>query len=81
MNCSRCTGFMLKDHFLDLKGGFGEMWAKSWRCVNCGHTHDAVIERNRLAQEEKVLVFSSGEPDDQDDEVYLGAETFIGIAA
>ena len=57
------------------------MWASSWHCVNCGHIHDAVIERNRLAQEEKVLVCSSGEPDDQDDEVYLGAEAIIGIAA
>ena len=46
---------MLEELFLDIKGGFGEMWARSWRCVNCGYVHDAVIERNRLALREKVL--------------------------
>ena len=55
MTCSRCSGFMLGDHFLDFEGSYGEFWAKSWRCVNCGHVHDAVIERNRLALREKVL--------------------------
>jgi len=73
---------MLEDQFLDLQGGYGEMWASSWRCVNCGHTYDAVLEHNRLVQEEKVLVCSSGEPDDQADKVYhLGAEAFIATAA
>ena len=81
MTCSRCSGFMLEDQFLDLEGAYGEMWASSCRCVNCSHTHDPVLERNRLAQEKRVLVISSGEPDDQNVEVYLGVETFIGIAA
>ncbi|MEP6959164.1 MAG: hypothetical protein ABI980_10590 [Nitrospirota bacterium] len=62
---------MLEKLFLDLKGGYGEMWASIWHCVNCGHTHDPVIERNRLAQEEKVLVLSSGGLDDQDDKVHF----------
>ena len=81
MTCSRCSGFMFVDQFLDLKGGYGEMWASSWRCVNCGHVQDSVIEQHRLARQEKVLVRSSGEPDYQDDEVHLGAESFIRIAA
>jgi|GEM_PF-1289762 hypothetical protein len=55
MSCSRCSGFMLEDHFLDFEGSSGEFWSRSWRCVNCGHVHDAVIERNRLALREKVL--------------------------
>lgn len=41
----------------------------------------AVIEQNRLAQQEKALVLPIGEPDYQDDEVHLGAESFIGLAA
>ena len=45
MHCSRCHGLMLKDHFLDMEGAFGEMWAQSWRCMNCGAVHDAVIEQ------------------------------------
>ena len=32
MTCSRCHGFMVKDHFLDSQGQFREMWATSWRC-------------------------------------------------
>lgn len=81
MKCSRCEGFMVEDHFLDFEGQFREMWATSWRCVNCGRTHDTVIEQNRLAREATVLVVPSGEPDYQDDEVHLGAEAFIKKAA
>jgi hypothetical protein len=76
MRCSRCHGLMLKDHFLDMEGGFGEMWAQSWRCMNCGAVHDAVIEQHRLARQQNVLV-TDGEPEN----IYLGAEAFIRPAA
>ena len=59
MHCSRCRGFMVEDHFLDIEGGFREMWTASWRCMNCGHVHDAVIEQHRLAQQETVVVCPS----------------------
>ena len=81
MTCSRCSGFMRESLFLDMEGGYGKMWVSSWHCLNCGHTHDPVLERNRSAQQEKVLVLPSGEPDDQDDDVHLGAESFIRRAA
>ena len=81
MTCSRCRGLMIEDQFLDLQGAYGEMWTTSLRCVNCGHVLDAVIEQNRLAHQEKVLVLPSGEPDEQDDEVYLESEAFIRRAA
>jgi len=29
MTCSRCCGFMVEDHFLDLEGAYGEMWTTS----------------------------------------------------
>ena len=80
MHCSRCQGLMRKDHLLDMEGGFGEMWAQSWRCVNCGAVHDAVIAQNRLAHEANVLVLTSGQPDTQEDD-YLGGEAFIRPAA
>ena len=67
MSCSRCSGFMLEDHLLDFEGGYGDFWARSWRCVNCGHVHDAVIERNRLAHREKVYSFR--EPNYQEERV------------
>ena len=81
MECTRCQGLMLKDQLLDLEGGYGEMWANSWRCVNCGHAHDAVIEWNRRAHAEKVWAVPSGEPDYQEDDVHLGAAAIIRIAA
>jgi hypothetical protein len=69
MTCSRCQGFMIEDHFLDLKGACGEMWTTSWRCANCGRVHDAVIEQHRLACHGKA-----SKP--QKDEVYLGMKSF-----
>ena len=81
MTCSRCSGFMRESLFLDMGSGYEEMWASSWHCVNCGNVHDPVIERNRLAQQEKALVLPSGEPDYQDDEIHLGPEASINLAA
>jgi hypothetical protein len=81
MTCSRCSGLMLEDHFLDMEGSYGQMWTTSWRCMNCGRVHDSVIEQNQLAREEKVLAPPRGEPNYQDDEVHLGAESFIRRAA
>ena len=77
MSCSRCGGHMIEDHFLDFEGSYGQMWTTSWRCVNCGRVHDSVIEQHRLAQQEKLLVLSSGLPDNQDGEVNLGTGSII----
>ena len=81
MTCSRCSGFMQESLFLDVQGSYGERWASSWHCLNCGHTHDPVLERNRLVQQEKVLVVPSGEPGNQDDDIHLGPEASISLAA
>ena len=81
MRCSRCQGLMLKDHFLDMEGGFGEMWAQSWRCLSCGAIYDAVIEANRRASQHNALVVASDEAISQEDDLYLGGETFIRPAA
>jgi hypothetical protein len=77
MRCLRCYGFMVEDPFLAFEGSYGQKLPTRWRCVNCGRVHDSVIEQNRLAHQEKVLVLPSGEPDYQDEEVHLGAESFI----
>jgi uncharacterized Zn finger protein len=81
MTCSRCQGLMVKDQLFDLEGTYGHMWTTSLRCMNCGHVHDAVIAQHRLARQEQVVVVSSPEPDYQDDEVHLGAESFLRLAA
>ena len=81
MNCTRCRGLMVEDHLLDFEGTSGYMWTKGYRCMNCGHIHDPVIEQHRLARQGMLLVLPSGEPDYGDEEVHLGAESFIVRAA
>ena len=81
MNCSRCRGLMVEDHFLDLEGTTGYMWTVGCRCMNCGHVHDPVIEQHRLARRKHALANLSSEPDYQDEEVHLGAESFVARAA
>jgi uncharacterized Zn finger protein len=77
MSCSYCSALTVEDHFLDFEGSYGQMWAARWHCVNCGRVHDSSIELNRLVQQEQGLALPTGEPDDQDDEVHLGAESMI----
>jgi hypothetical protein len=77
MNCKGCQGLMVEDQLLDFEGTYGQMWATSWRCVNCGRVQDSVIEQNCRVRQGKVLVLPSGEADDRDDEVYLEAESRI----
>jgi hypothetical protein len=67
---------MIEDQLLDFESEYAQMWARSLRCVNYGYVHDSVIERNRLAQQEKSLALPSGVPDYQDD-VHLGVESII----
>ena len=47
MTCRRCQGCMARDHFLDLQESGGEWWLEGWRCINCGHVFDPVVENNR----------------------------------
>jgi hypothetical protein len=68
---------MVEDHLFDFEGTQGFMLMKGWRCVNCGRVHDSAIEQHRVARQEKVLALPRGEPDYQDDEVHLGAESSI----
>ena len=56
MECIRCQGLMVKDHFFDFEGTHGFMWMKGWRCMNCGHAADPLIVANRRLHEATVLV-------------------------
>jgi hypothetical protein len=47
MTCLRCNGLMVEDHFFDFEGTYGFMWMRGWRCMNCGHAADPIIEANR----------------------------------
>ncbi|MBX3300848.1 MAG: hypothetical protein KF693_01395 [Nitrospira sp.] len=55
MNCSRCQGLLVRDHFLDFDGTIGHMWASGYRCMNCGNVLDPVIEKHRLAKNQPAL--------------------------
>ncbi len=56
MNCTRCQGLMLKEQMIDLEGGYGEMWTSSWRCFNCGHRDDAVLQHHRKLSAKPMAV-------------------------
>jgi hypothetical protein len=47
MHCTRCQGVMREDQFFDLEGTQGFMWMRGWRCVNCSHAVDPLIDANR----------------------------------
>jgi len=54
--CTRCHGLMLEEQMIDMEGDYGEMWVRSWRCFNCGHRDDAVLQRHRQLYVKSVAV-------------------------
>jgi hypothetical protein len=63
MDCIRCQGLMVGDHFFDLQGTQDFMWMKGWRWMICGHAVDPLIEANRRSQEAMICVLLSEEVD------------------
>jgi C4-type Zn-finger protein len=59
MSCIRCQGLMLEEHLIDMEAGYGEMWSRSSRCVNCGHRDDAVIQHHRRLPANHIVVTPS----------------------
>jgi hypothetical protein len=56
MSCIRCQGLMLEEQMIDMEADYGEMWTRSWRCVNCGHRDDAVLQHHRQLQARPIAV-------------------------
>ena len=81
MTCSRCRGLMVEDRLLDIAGSLEPQWVTSWRCVNCGHIHDAVIAHNRLVQKRTIVMIASGKPERHDDEARFDMEPTVRVAA
>ena len=50
MNCHRCHGLMVVDHFIDMEDEMGCLWMRAWRCMNCGEVEDPEIYRHRMIQ-------------------------------
>jgi hypothetical protein len=65
MNYTRCLGWMIKDHFLDFEGTEGYKWMEAWRCLNCGHAVDPVIEANHRLTKARVPAQSCREPESE----------------
>ncbi|MGC4097871.1 MAG: hypothetical protein QM706_12210 [Nitrospira sp.] len=56
MSCTRCQGLMLEEQMIDMEAGYGEMWSRSWRCFNCGHRDDAVMQHHRQEHARSMTV-------------------------
>ena len=56
MTCIRCQGLLLEEHMIDMEAGYGEMWSRGWRCVNCGHRDDAVVQHHRLLHTRQMMI-------------------------
>ncbi len=48
MECTRCAGMMVVDHYVDIAGS--SMLVRTWRCINCGAVVDPLINHNRQLQ-------------------------------
>ena len=81
MNCSRCQGLMMEEDFFDFEGTHGFMWMKGWRCVNCGHAVDPLIEANHRLHEMTLRALPQDEPEGEGEEVHLEADRIARIAA
>lgn len=81
MNCSRCDGFMVREHFLDFDGTIGHTRASGHRCMNCGNVQDPVIEHHRLARIQQKLVSPSNAIYNTNSEFQADTETVIRLAA
>lgn len=80
MNCSRCHGLMVKEHFLDFEGTYGHMWANGYRCMNCGNVHDPIIEQHRLAKTQSMVPANS-ESDCKEDVLHTNEHSVVMRAA
>ena len=81
MECRRCQGLMAEDQFFDFEGTLGFMWMKGWRCMNCGHAADPVIEATYRLHEATMLARTSEEVEHENAHACLWAETVTRSAA
>ena len=81
MECIRCRGLMVEDHFFDFEGTQGFMWMKGWRCMNCGHAEDPLTAANRRLHEATGLVRPSEKPQNEQAHLYRLANTATQAAA
>jgi hypothetical protein len=74
MYCIRCRGVMAAEHFFDFEGIHEFMWMKGWRCMNCGHADNPLVEADRRLREAALFPVLSEEQEDEHRHLYLRAE-------
>ena len=79
MECIRCRGLMVEDHFFDFERTKDFMWMKGWRCMNCGHAADPLIEANHRLHEATLLARSNEELENEP--MYLRIKTVTRVVA
>ena len=79
MHCRRCQGLMMEDQFFDYEGTQGFMWMRGWRCVNCGHAVDPLIDANRRLNALTMLVPHEG-PEYKEKEVHWETDRITWVA-
>ena len=58
--CTRCSGLMVTDFYMDLLFCIGETECAAQRCAQCGEIVDSVILRNRRIKQEPVAAQPAG---------------------
>jgi hypothetical protein len=72
---------MLEEQMIDMKGGYGEMWSRSWRCVNCGHRDDAVLRHHRQHQAKPIAMMPQAVTVEETVELPWESEKVASLAA
>ena len=81
MNCRRCQGLMMEDQFFDCVGTQGFMWMRGWRCVDCGHAVDPLMEANRRLNALTRLARPQEGPEYKGEEVHREADRITRVPA
>ncbi len=55
MQCLRCRGLMVQDHFYDMLDDSGHLSFVGWRCICCGNVLDPLILKNQRGRRALVL--------------------------
>ena len=64
MQCPRCQGTMIVDHFVDMATS-GEIWMPGWRCLMCGEIIDPIIgiDYSSMITKKLSVPFQARRPD------------------
>ena len=80
MNCTQCQGVMREKQFFDVDAIPGLMWIRGWRCMDCGHAVNPLLEANRRLNAVTLQAFPQEEPAYQGEEVHLEADRMTRVA-